>query len=235
MFDRFIRVISSNVNSFLKVLEDPEKVLDQTVNDMQNDLVRIRQSYAEISASQKRMEKQKVETDALASDWYKRAQLALQKGDEDLAREALSRRQVQTEVSTGLEKQIALQIKNIDKLYTSMMSLETKITDAKREKDYVIARARTAKTTVKVNDMLTGLTSTSNSNSMETFDRMKEKVESMEAQADVCISLIDNIFDECAHCLFRFQGSWLRTMQGRVSAWRSASKPLSQAILSTRS
>ena len=187
IFDRFVRVVSSNINSALKGLEDPEKVLEQAVNDMQNDLVKIRQSYAEISASLKRLQKQKEQADGLANDWYKRAQLALQKGDEELAREALARRQVQLDISTGLNKQLDMQQSNIDKLYNSMMALEAKITEAKREKDSFVARARTAKTSVQVNDMLNSLTSVTSTNSMEAFNRMKEKVESLEAQAEVLI------------------------------------------------
>jgi phage shock protein A len=67
MLDRVFRVITSNVNSIIKGLEDPEKVLDQAVNDMQNDLIKIRQSYAEISATQKRMISQKQQADSLAN------------------------------------------------------------------------------------------------------------------------------------------------------------------------
>jgi hypothetical protein len=67
MFDRFIRVVSSNVNKVIKDLEDPEKVLDQAVNDMQSDLIKIRQSYAEISATQKRMQSQKQNADTLVN------------------------------------------------------------------------------------------------------------------------------------------------------------------------
>ena len=67
MIDRFFRVVSSNVNSVLKGLEDPEKVLDQAVNDMQSDLVKIRQSYAEISATLKRMQNQKQSAENLAN------------------------------------------------------------------------------------------------------------------------------------------------------------------------
>ena len=93
--DRFFRVIKSNVNGLLSGLEDPEKIIDQAVTDMQNDLQKIRQSYADISAAQKRMQKQKEQASTLSDDWYKRAQLALSKGDEELAREALSRRQIQ--------------------------------------------------------------------------------------------------------------------------------------------
>ena len=182
MFERFVRVVSSNVNNVLSNLEDPEKVLDQAVNDMQNDLVKIRQSYAEISATQKRMQKQKEAAEKLANDWYSRAQLALAKGDEELAREALSRKQTQAATAAEIEKQMSVQQTAIDKLYNSMIALEQKIIEAKRQKDSFIARAKTAKTSVQVNDMLSSMTGT---NSMEVFERMKAKVETLEAKAEV--------------------------------------------------
>lgn len=182
--DRFFRVVKSNVNNLLSGLEDPEKILDQAVNDMQNDLVKIRQSYAEISATQKRMEKQKEQATKMADEWYKRAQLALSKSDEELAREALSRRQIQVTVAEDLQKAMSTQSAAIDKLYASMTQLDAKILDAKRQKDTYIARARTAKTSVQVNDMLSSMTG-AGSNSMEAFERMKTKVESLEAQAEV--------------------------------------------------
>ena len=182
--DRFFRVVKSNVNALLSNLEDPEKILDQAVNDMQNDLVKIRQSYAEISASQKRREKQKEQAVKMGDEWYKRAQLALSKNDEELAREALSRRQVQVTIAEDLQKGMSTQSAAIEKLYTSMTQLDAKILDAKRQKDTYVARARTAKTSVQVNDMLSSM-SGAGSNSMEAFERMKVKVESLEAQAEV--------------------------------------------------
>ena len=182
--DRFFRVVKSNVNSLLSNLEDPEKILDQAVNDMQNDLVKIRQSYAEISATQKRMEKQKEQAVKMGDEWYKRAQLALSKNDEELAREALSRRQIQVTIAEDLQKGMSTQGAAIDKLYTSMTQLDAKILDAKRQKDTYVARARTAKTSVQVNDMLSSM-SGAGSNSMEAFERMKVKVESLEAKAEV--------------------------------------------------
>ena len=118
----------------------------------------------------------------MAADWYKRAQLALEKGDEDLAKEALSRRQLQTEIVESTNKNIAMQEEAIDKLYNSMMALQEKIEDAKREKDMMIARAKTAKTSVQVNDMLNQV---SGDSSMAAFDKMKTKVENLEAQAEV--------------------------------------------------
>jgi phage shock protein A len=170
------------VNKVLTELEDPEKILDQSVIDMQNDLVKIRQSYAEIFATQKRSQKQKESADGLAADWYSRAQLALQKDDEELAKEALSRRQIQVEISEGLTANIEKQAAAIEKLYASMTDLDLRITDAKREKDNLVARVRTAKASEKVTDLLNNVGST---NSMEAFDRMKAKVENAEARAEV--------------------------------------------------
>ena len=145
-------------------------------------LLNERQSYAEISATQKRSIKQKETAESLAADWYKRAQLALEKGDEELAKEALSRRQLQTEIVESTGKNIAVQEEAVDKLYNSMMALQEKIETAKREKDMMVARAKTAKTSVQVNDMLNQV---SGDSSMAAFDKMKAKVENLEAQAEV--------------------------------------------------
>ena len=83
--------------------------------------------------------------------------MALQNNDEELAREALSRRQAQVEIADNLAKQVSIQTSAVEKLYSSMATLDTKITEAKRQKDAFIARARTAKTTVQVNEMLSSM------------------------------------------------------------------------------
>lgn len=182
LFDRFTRVAKSNINNVLKSLEDPEKIMNQAVEDMQNDLVKVRQSYAEITATQRRLIKQKDQADALADDWYKRAQLALSKGEEGLAKEALTRRQQQVETAEGLQSQIDMQAAAVDKLYDGMQALEAKILESKAKKEQMIARARTAQSTQKVNDMLGGITGKT---SMDAFNRMEEKVEALEAAAEV--------------------------------------------------
>lgn len=182
LFDRFTRVAKANVNNVLKNLEDPEKIMTQALEDMQTDLVKVRQSYAEITATQRRLLKQKEQADALADDWYKRAQLALSKGEEGLAKEALSRRQQQTETSEGLQIQIDTQAQAVDKLYEGMQMLEAKILESKAKKEQMVARARTAQSTQKVNDMLGGITGKT---SMDAFSRMEDKVEALEAAAEV--------------------------------------------------
>lgn len=182
LFDRFSRVAKSNLNNILKTLEDPEKIMSQALEDMQNDLVKVRQSYAEVTATQRRLLKQKEQCESMASDWYQRAQLALQKGNEELAREALSRRQAQSDEAASLQSQIDLQADAIDKLYEGMQMLEKKILESKSKKDQLSARARTAQTTQKVNDMLGGVTGKT---SMDAFLRMEEKVEALEASAEI--------------------------------------------------
>jgi phage shock protein A len=183
VFDRLIRLIMSNINGWLKQLEDPEKIIEQAVTDMQNDLVRVRQSYAEVTATQKRFEKQRDSLRTETDVWYRRAQTALQKGDEALAREALHRKNTQKELIDSLSKQIAVQEDASDKLHSSMVTLEAKIIEAKRQKEGLIARARTAKTSLQVHEMLNSLTTTSSS--MEAFTRMKDKVDSLETQAEI--------------------------------------------------
>lgn len=202
MFGRFFRVIASNINSFIRRMEDPEKIIEQAVLDMQRDLIRVRQSYAEITATLRRMEAQREQMSLNAEDWYRRAQLALSKGEDDLAREALSKRQLQLENSDNITKSLQLQENAVSKLYSSMMGLEKKISEAKRQKESMIARARTAKTAVNVNDMLAAL---GDSSSTDAFERMKEKVESLEMQAEIAGELATSTSGTSVNLEKRFQ------------------------------
>ena len=181
LVDRFFRVAKSNLNLVLDSLEDPEKIINQATEDMQRDLYKIRQSYADVTASQKRLGRQKEQSRALANDWYNRAQLALKSNQEVLAREALTRRQIALDDAHALQQQIDAQGVAIDKLYEGMKMLEGRILDAKSQKDQMAARAKTAKTTIKVNDMLSGITGKT---SMTAFKRMEEKIEALEAAAE---------------------------------------------------
>ena len=160
---------------------------------LQNDLVKIRNTYAESVARQRRLECQKEQADAEASGWYERANLALRRDNEGLAREALSRRQAFVDKSNTLKTQLMTQRGASDKLYDAMMSLESKIKEAASKKEQLIARARTAKSMQQVNDLLSGLGA--GKNSMAAFARMEEKVESLEAAAEAStdITLIPDI------------------------------------------
>merc|ERR1712216_829647 len=172
LFSRFTRVISSYANSLITAAEDPEKILDQTVNEMQGDLI-MRQATAQVMASQKQLETKYAAANKAAEDWYKRAQLALEKGDEDLAREALTRRKSYAENAESMKANSDAQTDAVEKLIANTRFLEGKMAEAKSKKDTLKARAASAKTNKAVNDMVSGM---STSSALGAFDRMEEKV-----------------------------------------------------------
>ena len=143
-FDRLSRLIRANANAAVGAMEDPAKILDQSVADMQSDLVKLRQAVATAIASQKRIQNQAEQAEAQAKTWYERAELALQKGEEDLAREALGRRKTCQDTATALNTQLQSQAGQVEQLKKSLVSLESKIAEAKTKKDMLKARAQAA-------------------------------------------------------------------------------------------
>ena len=126
LVDRFFRVSKANLNTALQKFEDPEKIILQAMTDMQSDLVKVRQQYADVTATQRRLAQQKVQLEATADGWYTRAQLAIKSRKEDLAREALRRRETLLDQANSIQMQMDTQAPSIDRLYEGMRSLEDK-------------------------------------------------------------------------------------------------------------
>ncbi|KAG2312541.1 hypothetical protein Bca52824_024098 [Brassica carinata] len=181
LFERFSRVVKSYANALISSFEDPEKILEQTVIEMNSDLTKMRQATAQVLASQKQLENKYKASKQSSDDWYKRAQLALAKGDEDLAREALKRRKSFADNAAALKTQLDQQKGVVDNLVSNTRLLESKIQEAKAKKDTLLARARTAKTATKVQEMI-GTVNTSGA--LSAFEKMEEKVMAMESEAD---------------------------------------------------
>ncbi|KAL7252397.1 hypothetical protein ACSBR1_007061 [Camellia fascicularis] len=181
LFDRFARVIKSYANSIVSSFEDPEKILEQTVLEMNDDLTKMRQATAQVLASQKRLENKYKAAQEASEEWYKRAQLALGKGDEDLAREALKRRKSYADNANTLKAQLDQQKNVVDNLVSNTRILESKIQEAKSKKDTLKARAQSAKTATKVSEMLGNVNTSS---ALSAFEKMEEKVMAMESQAE---------------------------------------------------
>ena len=191
IIDHFWRVIRTSVKSLVSDTEDPEKILELTITDMQNNLVKLRQAVAQAIATQKRTERQCYQTQSHANEWYRRTQLALQKGQENLAREALMRRNSYQETATIIKVQIEQQKQVVEKLKQNMRQLEQKIDEAKLKKNMYIARARSAKASEKLNKML-GLVNTGNTRNA--FEQMEEKIMQLEAQSEAMTELgIDSL------------------------------------------
>lgn len=180
IFDRISRVIRANVNDMIDKAEDPEKVLEQSIREMGDDLVKMRQAVAQAIASQKRTEQQYQKNLSEANTWQQRAQLALSKGEEGLAREALVRKKTHAETAATLKAQLDSQVQQIDALRRNLTALESKISEAKTKKDMLKARISAAKANKQLQSTISNINSSS---AMSAFERMEERVMLEEAEA----------------------------------------------------
>jgi phage shock protein A len=172
--------MKANINDMVSKAEDPEKILEQAILEMQENLVKMRQGVAQAIASQKRVEQQYNQNLVESNNWQKRAELALQKGDENLAREALVRKKTFQDTATGLKQSLDSQSGQVDTLKRNLVQLESKISEAKTKKEMLKARARAAKAQEQLQGMMQGVSSTS---AMAAFERMEEKVLMEEAKS----------------------------------------------------
>ena len=171
-FDRLSRLIRANANAAVGSMEDPAKILDQSVADMQSDLIKLRQAVATAIASQKRIQNQAEQAESQAATWYERAELALKKGEEDLAREALGRRKTCQDTATALNTQLQSQAGQVEQLKKSLITLESRIAEAKTKKDMLKARAQAAQAQEQLQSAVGSLGTNS---SMAAFERMEER------------------------------------------------------------
>jgi phage shock protein A len=180
LFDRIRRVVGANLNDLVSKAEDPEKMLEQAILEMQEDLVQLRQGVAQTIAAQKRTEKQYNDTQNEINKWQRNAQLALQKGDENLARQALERKKTYTDTGTALKTSLDQQSIQVETIKRNLMQLESKISEAKTKKEMLKARITTAKAQEQLQGMVRGMNTSS---AMSAFERMEEKVLMQEARA----------------------------------------------------
>ena len=185
-FDRFSRLVRANFNDLLGKAEDPVKILDQSVADMQDDLVKLRQAVSMAIASQKRLRSQADQSNSNSKIWYERAELALQKGEEQLAREALSRRKSFQESYVSLNNQVQAHDGQVEMLKRSLVALEGKIAQAITKKDMLQARAKAAQAQQQLQD---AVGSVGVNSAMNAFDRMEDKVEALEASSQASAEL----------------------------------------------
>jgi phage shock protein A len=186
LFGRIVRIVKSYANAVVSSAEDPEKLLDQTVIEMGDDLAKMRQASAQVLASQKQLEQRYKQAQSNADDWLRRAKLALQKGQEELAREALKKKKDYEDNANALKAQLDAQKGVVDKLISNTRLLESKISEAKSKKDTLKARAQSAKTSQKVQEMLGNINTSS---AMAAFEKMEEKVMALEAESDAVAQL----------------------------------------------
>ncbi|MGF1480088.1 MAG: PspA/IM30 family protein [Cyanophyceae cyanobacterium] len=195
LLERTWRLIRAQIRELSERGEDPEAVLEQTVLEMQQNLIEMRQAVAIAIATQKRTERQVAQNNAIAQQWRQRAQLALEKGEESLAREALTRGQSYQNSSRTLAEQIEQHRSVVHRLKQEMRALEDKIAAARNKKDLFIARARSAAVSQKMRELNGSVDSGS---AVSAFERMEEKVLTLEAQSEAAAVGTDDLEEKFA-------------------------------------
>jgi phage shock protein A len=192
LFDRVSRVLKANLNDMSSASRDPVQVLESCLLEMQEDLVQLRQAVASAIASQRRTEQQYTSAQTESNTWQQRAQLVLQKGDENLAREALLRKKTHQETATSLKTQLDQQVTQIDALKRNLMALESKISEAKTLKSKISEAKKARLSAAKASEQIASMTGKINtSGATAAFERMEEKVLQMEAQSQGVMELGD--------------------------------------------
>jgi len=180
ILDRVSTLLRANVNDMIDRAEDPEKVVKQLIADMNNQLIQVKTQVAASIADEKQLYQRYQDNQAKAADWQARAELAVERGQDDMAREALSRRNAFQQTADGFKDQYDQQAAQVETLKTALHQLEAKIQDAQTKEDLLIARARRAKAETSIRTTLSGLDQNS---ALASFQRIEEKVSMQEARA----------------------------------------------------
>jgi phage shock protein A len=181
IFSRLGSLIKSNINDLISRAEDPEKMLNQVLLDMQSSLVEAKKQVAVAIADEKRLQKQLETEQEKAKEWERKAMVAVRAGDDTLAREALTRKQEHDNIGGQYQQQWMAQKAAVDKLKDALRLLNNKIEEAKRKKNILVARKKRAEAQKTIASTMSGLTDTS---AFDTFDRMSAKIDQLEAEAE---------------------------------------------------
>jgi phage shock protein A len=181
ILDRIRTVLKSNINALISKAENPEKMLNQLLLDMNESLLEAKKQVAMSIADEKKLERQMLENRTQAEDWEKKAMLAVKAGKDDLAKEALLRRQEYDGYAASFQKEFDSQHAAVEQLKDALRQLQAKIEEASRKKNLLIARAKRAEAQKQIQQTMGSLSGTS---SFDTFDRMAQKVDQVEAEAE---------------------------------------------------
>lgn len=196
VFSRFTDIINSNINSLLDKAEDPEKMVRLIIQEMEDTLVEVRSSSAKTLADKKELTRQVNRHRAEADNWQEKAELALSKGREDLARAALVEKKKCSENADALESELAHVEEHIAKLQDEISQLQEKLADAKARQKAILMREKTASSRLKVKQ---NIDSGKVNDALSRFERYERKIDDLEAQVEAqdlgSKSLADEIAD----------------------------------------
>ncbi len=178
LLERVSTLIRANLNDLIDKAEDPEKMIKQVILDMQNQLLQVKTQVAIAIADQHLLEKKQKENEDKTAEWMRKAELAVTKKEDDLARAALHRVESYRELTGNFTQQVADQRAQVDNLKTALRQLGQKLTEAQGKADLLVAQHRRARAVGKAHDARLVIGDNSKS---AAFDRMKRKVAHNEA------------------------------------------------------
>lgn len=181
IFSRFTDIVNSNINALLDKAEDPEKMVRLIIQEMEDTLVEVRSASAKTLANKKEIVSQINKYEADANDWQTKAELALSKDRDDLARAALQERKKSAEAAETLTNELTVVEQQISKLQDEIGQLQDKLADAKSRQKTIIMRQKTASSRLEVKRTLD---STKVDSAMGRFEQYERKIDDLESQVD---------------------------------------------------
>jgi phage shock protein A len=178
LLERVSTLVRANINDLIDKAEDPEKMIKQVILDMQNQLLQVKTQVAIAIADQHLLERKQKDNEEKTAEWTRKAELAVSKKEDDLARAALHRVESYRELTGSFTQQVGDQKAQVENLKTALRQLEQKLTEAQAKSDLLIAQHRRARAVGKAHDARTAIGDGSKS---AAFDRMKRKVAHNEA------------------------------------------------------
>lgn len=190
IFSKLSTLIRSNLNDLIARAENPEKMLNQIIIDMREQLTKAKQEVAIAIADERKLKAQAEEEAKQAQEWERRAMLAVREERDDLARQALVRQQEYGERARSLYETWQRQAQETERLKDSLRQLNSKIEEARRKKNLLVAKQKRAEAQKRIHETMAGL---SDRSAFEAFDRMADRIEENErrtlASAEVTAEL----------------------------------------------
>jgi phage shock protein A len=192
VLERVATLVRANLNDLIDRAEDPEKMLKQVILDMENQLLQVKTQVAISMADQHVLEKKQRELEEKAAEWMRKAELAVDKDQDDLARAALERYQSFTKLAEGYTQQVTDQRLQVDTLRNALAKLDQKLAEARAKSDLLMAQHRRARALERASDAQLAMGERS---SVASFDRLQHKVARGEAVSQAKAELVADDVD----------------------------------------
>src|ERR1700736_231963 len=180
LLERVSTLIRANINDVIDRAEDPEKMIKQVILDMENQYLQVKTQVAVSIADQHMLEKKLKENEDAGTDWMHKAERAVDKGQDDLARAALDRYQTSQRLALSYREQVNDQKAQVETLKSALQKLEQKLDEAKSKRDMLLARHRRS---IALGKAARAQTAIGDQTKRATFDRLRDRVHHTEAVA----------------------------------------------------